>query len=207
VSVAMRLLPCGDRALLVELEDSAAVLALHRTVRAAPPAGLVESVPAARTVLLVFDRAQTTAERLAAEVAELPVTASGEDDAARTVEIAVSYDGPDLAEVAERTGFAPDDVVARHCAPTYRVAFCGFAPGFAYLTGLDPELRLPRRSSPRTRVPAGSVAIAEGYTGVYPRPAPGGWHLVGRTETRLWALDRDPPALLSPGDRVRFVVR
>lgn len=203
----MRFLPCGDRAVLVELEDTASVVALHRALRATPPAGLVESVPAARTVLLTFDPAATTVDRLAAEAAELPVTAAGGGEEARNIEIPIDYDGPDLVDVAELTGLGTGEVVARHCAPAYSVAFCGYAPGFAYLTGLDPSLRVPRRSSPRTRVPSGSVAIADGYTGVYPRSSPGGWRLIGRTDAPLWASDRDPPALLCPGDRVRFVPR
>ncbi|MCL2465368.1 MAG: urea amidolyase family protein, partial [Micrococcales bacterium] len=135
----------------------------------------------------------------------------GEDCAAafqapRRVEIPVVYDGEDLAEVAALTGLAPDEVAARHAAGRYRVAFGGFMPGFAYLTGLDPVLVVPRRATPRTRVPAGAVAVAGQYAAVYPRATPGGWRLLGRTETVMFDLARDEhPALLMPGDEVRFV--
>ena len=111
----------------------------------------------------------------------------------------------DLAEVAAISGLSQEDVVARHLRPEYQVAFCGFAPGFAYIVGGDPALRVPRRRNPRTAVPAGSVALADEFTGVYPRQMPGGWQLIGRTDAVLWDLDRDPPALLPPGTRVRFV--
>jgi KipI family sensor histidine kinase inhibitor len=121
------------------------------------------------------------------------------------VEIPVTYDGEDLGEVAALTGLSEAEVVARHQGASYRVAFCGFSPGFAYLTGLPRELHVPRRETPRTVVPAGSVAVAGDYASVYPRASPGGWRLLGRTDVPLWDLDRDPPALLRPGTRVRFV--
>jgi KipI family sensor histidine kinase inhibitor len=195
---------CGDRALLVEVADTDAVVALHWALRADPPEGTLELVPAARTVLVVFDPAVTDARRLAADLrGRRPV--AGRTRAGRLVELPTTYDGLDLAKVADRTALSPAEVVARHQAVTYTVAFCGFAPGFGYLTGTDPRLHLPRRSSPRTRVPAGSVAIAGEFSGVYPRVAPGGWHLLGHTDAQLWAIDRERPALLTPGDRVRFV--
>ncbi len=115
------------------------------------------------------------------------------------------YDGEDLDDVARATGLDRDEVIARHTGSSFRVDFCGFAPGFAYLRGLDEALWLPRRSTPRTRVPAGSVAIADVYSAVYPGVSPGGWHLLGTTSTRVWDVDRDPPALLEPGTEVRFV--
>jgi KipI family sensor histidine kinase inhibitor len=120
------------------------------------------------------------------------------------VTIPVVYDGPDLADVASRTDLSVEEVVRRHAAGEYVVAFCGFAPGFGYLTGLDPALCLPRRTVPRTRIPAGSVAVADRFTSVYPSNSPGGWHLLGRTATVMWDLERQPPALLAPGTRVRF---
>jgi KipI family sensor histidine kinase inhibitor len=120
------------------------------------------------------------------------------------VEIPVTYDGADLAEVAELTGLTPAEVAARHAAAEYTVAFCGFSPGFGYLTGGDPALDVPRLATPRTKVPAGSVAIAEAFTGVYPRELPGGWRILGTTTAVLWDLDRDPPGLFVPGTRVRF---
>jgi KipI family sensor histidine kinase inhibitor len=120
------------------------------------------------------------------------------------VEIAVVYDGPDLAEVARLTGLDEEAVVAAHTGTPWRIAFGGFAPGFAYLTGGDPRLAVPRRDEPRTTVPAGAVGLAGEYSGVYPRPSPGGWQLIGRTDAVLWDADRDPPALLTPGGTVRF---
>src|SRR5699024_453200 len=127
------------------------------------------------------------------------------DREAREVTIDVRYDGEDLAEVAELLSVSPAEVIARHQAATWQVAFAGFAPGFGYLAGDDELFDVPRRSSPRTRVPVGAVALAGEFTGVYPRSSPGGWQLIGRTEARLWDLDRQPPALFVPGTIVRFV--
>ena len=120
------------------------------------------------------------------------------------VEVPTVYDGADLAEVAELWGVSAEAAVRIHTGPEYRVAFCGFAPGFAYLTGLPARYEVPRRATPRTSVPAGSVALAGPYTGVYPRSSPGGWQLLGRTDLPLWDAARDPAALLAPGVRVRF---
>ena len=114
------------------------------------------------------------------------------------------YDGADLAEVAEETGFSPDEVIARHSGRDYLVGWLGFSPGFGYLTGLDPALHVARRATPRTSVPAGSVAIAGPLAAVYPSASPGGWRLLGRTSVRLWDERREPPAALAPGQRVRF---
>jgi KipI family sensor histidine kinase inhibitor len=121
------------------------------------------------------------------------------------LELAVYYDGADLAAVADRSGLTSAEVVRRHADREYVVLFCGFSPGFGYLTGLDEQLKLPRLGTPRTSVPAGSVAIADEFTGIYPRASPGGWHLLGHTEASLFDVQRDPPALLTPGRRVRFV--
>jgi KipI family sensor histidine kinase inhibitor len=199
----MRLRRCGDEAVLVELDDPGQVLPLHQALQRKPPSGLVDCVPGARTVLLVFDPSHTTARRLAAAIPR--PTAARPSAATPLIEIRVRYDGADLPDVAQRTGLSIDEVVDRHTGPVYNVAFCGFAPGFSYLTGLDAILRLPRRDSPRVRVPAGAVAIADQYSGIYPRPAPGGWHILGHTDIPMWTLDREPPALLRPGCRVRFV--
>ena len=140
------------------------------------------------------------AQRLARLRPALLSTAAG-----RTVEVPVRYDGPDLAEVAALTGLSGTEVVARHTAPAYRVAMLGFLPGFPYLVGLDPALHVPRRDTPRERVPPGSVGLAGDATGIYPVPSPGGWQLVGRTDLVLLDLtDQDRPALLAPGDTVRF---
>lgn len=199
----MRVLRAGDGALLVETGDLAAAHRLHAALRAEPPAGVVDVVPGERTVLVVAGPSADL-DRLAALLPALPLP----DDAgggAEPVEIPVVYDGADLDEVAELTGLSRDEVVRRHSAATYTVAYLGFSPGFGYLTGLDPALRVARRASPRTSVPAGSVAIADRYAAVYPSPSPGGWRLLGRSGLRLWDATRDPPALLRPGMRVRFV--
>ncbi len=121
------------------------------------------------------------------------------------MEVRVRYDGPDLDEVARLTGLTVAEVVAAHTGTPWRVAFGGFAPGFAYLVGGDPRLRVPRRATPRPSVPAGSVGLAGEFSGVYPRSSPGGWQLLGTSEAPLWDERRDPPALLGPGALVRFV--
>jgi KipI family sensor histidine kinase inhibitor len=197
-------MPAGTSAVLIEVDSLEQVMGLDAALRSTPPAGTVDLVPAARTVLVVFDPAATTVERVAADVAGRQIT-SVEERAGPLVEVPVVYDGADMAEVTELSGLAEEEVVARHLGPEYTVAFCGFAPGFAYLVGGDPALRVPRRRSPRTAVPAGSVGLADEFTGVYPRQMPGGWQLIGRTDAVLWDLARNPPALLPPGTRVRFV--
>lgn len=199
----MRFLPAGPSAVLVEVDDLETVIALASALRRNPPAGVVDMVPAARTLLLIHDET-TSMSRLAERLRDEPLDPAGERGG-DPVEIGVIYDGEDLADVAKQTGLSEDEVVRRHAAADYMVAFIGFAPGFAYLVGGDPALHVPRRDSPRTKVPAGSVALAGEFTGVYPREAPGGWQLIGRTEAALWDLDRDPPALLPPGTPVHFV--
>ncbi len=198
----MRALPVGDHALLIEVASGEEAQALHAELlrrRATGEFTATEIVPAARTVLLDgLDAPSRLAGRLASwEVP--PVPARAED----IVEIRVHYDGPDLADVAAHWGVAEDEVARIHAAAVFRVAFCGFAPGFGYLTGLPREV--PRRATPRTAVPAGSVGLAGPYTGVYPRSSPGGWQLIGRTDAVLWDHTRDPAALLRPGVRVRFI--
>lgn len=200
----MRFLTAGTRAVLVELDGLEEVGGLHASLRDRPPPGAVEFVPAARTLLVTFDPAVTTRESLSAAIAGRRMSTAEPSDQG-LVEIPVVYDGADLAEVARATGLSSREVVQRHAAGRYTVAFGGFAPGFAYLSGLDPLLLLPRRPVPRTRVAPGSVAIADRFTSVYPRESPGGWHLLGRTGTAMWDLRRDPPAFLVPGRRVRFV--
>jgi KipI family sensor histidine kinase inhibitor len=196
-------LPCGERAVLVELDDLDAVLGLHAALLADAPRGVTDLVPAARTLLVAFDPAVTDAERLgtALEAVEFSPGAAAQGE---LVEIPVVYDGEDLDAVADHAGLSREEVVAAHAGGEYTVAFCGFAPGFGYLTGLDERLHVPRRDSPRKRVPAGAVAIADTFTAVYPRPSPGGWQLIGHTDETLWDPDRDPPARLVPGTRVRF---
>jgi len=200
----MRILPCGSCAVLVELDGLDAVIGLQAALSADRPGGVTELVPAARTLLVAFDPAETDAARLETALRERRWRPGAPTDGP-LVEIPVTYDGEDLDAVAEHAGLDPREVVARHAAGRYVAAFCGFAPGFAYLTGLDERLHVRRRETPRTRVPAGSVAVADRFTAVYPRASPGGWQLIGRTDATLWDLDRDPAALLSPGVRVRFV--
>ncbi|MEU3618744.1 allophanate hydrolase subunit 1 [Streptomyces sp. NPDC006872] len=200
----MRVLPVGDDALLVEVASGAEAEALHAELlrrRAAGLLGAREIVPAARTVLL---DGLTDPDRLAAELAA-SVVPPAPPRVQDVVEIPMRYDGPDLAEVAAHWGVAEQEVARIHAGAEFRVAFCGFAPGFGYLTGLPGRYDVPRRATPRTAVPAGSVALAGPYTGVYPRSSPGGWQLIGTAEAVLWDHARVPAALLSPGTRVRFV--
>ncbi|TVT61582.1 5-oxoprolinase subunit PxpB [Amycolatopsis rhizosphaerae] len=199
----MNILQCGSEALLVDVDGIDAVLGLYAALSDRLPEGVTELVPAARTLLVCFDPAVIPAQELADLLAGTePVPA--EAVRGELVEIPVYYDGADLAEVGEHTGLGEHGVVELHTAAEYTVAFSGFAPGFGYLTGLDRQLHLPRRAIPRTHVPAGAVAIAGEFTGVYPRSSPGGWQLIGRTEVPLWDPARRPPALLRPGTRVRF---
>jgi 5-oxoprolinase (ATP-hydrolysing) subunit B len=201
---SVRALAAGASAVLIELDSLDQVMGLDAALRRTPPVGTVDLVPAARTVLVIFDAETTSADRIVADISGRQIGPATEREGP-LVEVPVVYDGEDLAEVAALSGLSERDVVARHVGPEYQVAFCGFAPGFAYIAGGDPALRVPRRRSPRTAVPAGSVALADEFTGVYPRQMPGGWQLIGRTDAVLWSLDRDPPALLPPGARVRFV--
>ncbi|TFV57055.1 allophanate hydrolase subunit 1 family protein [Mycobacterium sp. PS03-16] len=199
----------GDHALLLEFAGTAEVLAWTGALHDAALPGVVDIVPASRTILLECDGPHyrhPTRQRLAAlrvprsAVAEAATAGGHEPD----IVIDVAYDGPDLDEVARLTGLDPAQVVEAHTATMWRVGFGGFAPGFAYLVGGDERLRVPRRAEPRTKVPAGAVGLAGEFSGVYPRESPGGWQLIGRTDAVLWDVDRDPPALLTPGMWVRF---
>jgi KipI family sensor histidine kinase inhibitor len=203
VTGGLRVLPCGERAVLLELDGLDAVLGLHAALEADRPEGVEELVPAARTLLVAFDPARTGAERLS-EALRAVRFQPGAPVTGELVEVPVTYDGEDLEEVASLAEMSAEEVVRRHRDGEYVAAFCGFAPGFAYLDGLDEALHVPRRDSPRTRVPAGAVALADRFTAVYPRASPGGWRLIGRTELGLWDVSRDPPAVLVPGTRVRF---
>lgn len=197
----MNVRPAGDRALLVEVEDLATVHRLAAALRSAALPGVVDVVPGYATVLVTGEPGRL--RRLAAELPSWKLPPA-EAVAGRLVEIPVLYHGEDLEEVGQLTGLSVSEVVRRHTAADYVVAFLGFSPGFPYLVGLDPALHVPRRSTPRTLVPAGSVGLAGDQTGVYPTASPGGWQLVGHTDIVLWELARDPPTLLGPGDRVRF---
>ncbi|GAA2242183.1 carboxyltransferase domain-containing protein [Promicromonospora sukumoe] len=199
----MRVLTARDDALLVELDDLDQAVALYESLLADPVRGVGTPVPGARTLLVPFRPSAVSARDLAAELRARPLE-RGARTTARTVEVPVLYDGADLTEVAALLGWSTDELVRRHTGATWTVGFVGFAPGFAYLTSDDPELVVPRRSSPRTRVPAGSVALAGPYSGVYPRESPGGWQLLGRTDAPVWDVTRERPALLLPGDTVRF---
>lgn len=198
---AARVLRYGPRAAIIECPAGGAV-ALGQLLGAT---GLfVEVVPAEVSVLVIAARPITVAD-VQGVIASLPEhlpEASGRD-----IEIPTVYDGIDLDLVAEGTGLTVAEVVRLHSETEYFAAFAGFAPGYVYCTGLAPALHLPRRPSPRTSVPAGSVAIADAYTAVYPTASPGGWHLIGRTDLTLFDLRRPEPSLIRPGDRVRFTVR
>jgi inhibitor of KinA len=221
--------PISEDTLLLRFGSSLApainaqVHAVARAIRKANLPGVLDVAPAYATLLLrvdplawLDDGSGHPLERIAAAIATaIPGTGPGHEqatpasrnDSAHFVEIPVCYggeNGPDLDAVAKHTGLSCDDVIARHAAAEYHVAMLGFAPGFPYLLGLDPALQAPRRADPRTRVPAGSVAIGGAQTGIYPRELPGGWHLIGRTPRVLFDPAREPPALLAPGNRVRF---
>ncbi len=204
--MSVRVLPSGTAGLLLECDDLDEVLGLYAALETDPPDGLVDVVPAARTLLLVLDPMVTTPARVRSVVEELgtaaPEEAAGDEE---PVEVPVVYDGEDLDDVAGLLGCDRDEVVRRHTSGLWTVAFCGFAPGFGYLTADEGDWDLPRRDDPRTKVPAGSVALAGGFSAVYPRATPGGWQLIGRTELSVFDLDRDPPALFTPRTRVRFV--
>ncbi len=208
----MRILPCGDRAVLVEVDDGPSRRRLDAALRRQPPQGVVEQVPGARTVLVRVGAAGDVPGLVAAVRAVAGGALQGSEPAQgdpqarleETVRISVRYDGPDLEEVAHLLAVPPEEVVRRHTSQSWTVEFSGFAPGFGYLLGDEGGLDVPRRASPRTRIPPGSVALGGPFTGVYPRPSPGGWQLIGSTDARLWDPDRDPPALFAPGARVRF---
>jgi len=201
----MRLLPSGSAALLVELDGLDDVLALYAALSDDPPDGVLDVVPAARTVLLVTDPARTTLAAVA-DAVRATTPRPGAQGSGNAIELPVHYDGADLAVAAELLGLSPDGLVERHTGAEWTVAFCGFAPGFGYLTQPGGGWDVPRRATPRTKVPPGSVALAGEFSGVYPRESPGGWQLVGRTDVAVFDLDRDPAALLRPGTRVRFTV-
>jgi KipI family sensor histidine kinase inhibitor len=201
----MRLSPVGADSLLVDLDTPEEAQAWHARILNHRSAGTLvpvrEIVPGEKTVLLY---GISDADAMAAQLRQWsvpPLTA----DSGPLIEIPVRYDGADLPTVADLWGVTQDDVARIHSATHYRVAFCGFAPGFAYMLGLEERCHVPRKAEPRTCVPAGSVALAGPYTGIYPRASPGGWQLIGTTDVRLWDMERAPAAMLSPGTRVRFV--
>ena len=192
--------PVGSDALLVDCADLAEAMALHAEARRRDVSAR-DVVPGARTVL--FDGVADPAA-LSDQIHSWRLEA-GASVAGDLVELPTSYDGPDLDDVAKRWEMTRDEVVATHRGTEFVVAFCGFAPGFAYCSGLPDRLAVPRLDSPRTKVPAGSVGLAGAFTGVYPTASPGGWRVIGTTTAPLWDADRESPALLAPGTRVRFV--
>ena len=201
--MSVRILPSGERALLAEVDSLDEALALYRALDAERPAGVVDLVPAARTVGVVVNPRILPLSVAQAWVERTRPRAAAADDRA-VIEIPVRYDGPDLAEVAELVALTPGEVVDLHTSSVWRVAFGGFAPGFGYLVTDHDRLRVPRRVTPRPSVPAGSVELAGEFSGVYPRSSPGGWQVIGTTAAVLWDVEADPPALLRPGATVRF---
>lgn len=206
--------PLAESALLVQLGDEIspaivdAVTALTRALDAASLPGVRDIVPAYTTILIEFDIELTDGDLIASTVRDLAASqrATSSEDA-RIVIIPVQYGGefgPDLESMADLIGLSPDLVVAKHAGGDYQVACMGFSPGWAYLMGLPPELTVPRRQEPRTRIPPGSVAVGGAQTGVYPLESPGGWHLIGRTPLAMFDPERDAPFLLKQGDHVRF---
>jgi KipI family sensor histidine kinase inhibitor len=195
----------GDQALLVQCGSTAEVLAWADALRAAALPGVLDIVPAARTVLVKLDgpRYQGVIRQRLRKLRVSPETAAPAERIADVV-IDVVYDGPDLGEVASHTGLTIAQVIDAHTATLWRVGFSGFAPGFAYLVDGDPRLRVPRHTEPRTAVPAGSVALAGEFSAIYPRRSPGGWQLIGHTDAVLWDLVRSDPALLTQGMWVQF---
>lgn len=211
----MLLRRAGDAAIIAEFSEAldpraaARARALDVALAEAAPDGLVETMPSLRSLLVRFDPLRISGramvallESLARDLPEAPATAP------RLFEIPVCYEAPfalDLEEAAQRLNMPAEEVIARHCAPTYTVIMVGSFPGHPYLIGLDPKLFLPRRVPPRTRVPAGSVSMAEAMANVYPQETPGGWNILGRTPRALFNPEWEQPALLAPGDEVRFI--
>ena len=196
--------PFGEAAILVELDGADQAQALAASLRTDPTPGVIEAVPGLASLLVELDPLFADADRVAAVIERRIVGLDPTPLAGAMHTILVVYDGPDLAEVAALVGLKPAEVVELHSSVEVRVRFCGFAPGFAYLGDLPAALHVPRLATPRTHTPAGSVAIAGPMSGIYPAALPGGWRVIGRTNVSLFDPRRDPPALLLPGDRVRF---
>lgn len=203
----------GDRALLICPPESAVIPELVAALRDRAPAGVQDVLPAAETILVTL-LSESAAEPVGEELAELlgsidsgvsRGTLSDKDFPGDPVLVPVHYDGADLAEVAQQLNLSSAEVVAAHTGTVWRCAFVGFAPGFGYLESPDGRLTVPRRAQSRTAIPAGAVALAGGYSAVYPRSTPAGWQLIGRTELPMWDVMRDPPALIRAGATVRFV--
>jgi KipI family sensor histidine kinase inhibitor len=203
--VGNTVLDYGDQALMVQCGSTAEVLAWADALRAAALPGVLDIVPAARTVLVKLDGPRNQGV-IRQRLRKMPVTAdeAASSDRSADMVIDVVYDGPDLAEVASHTGLTTAQVINAHTSTPWRVGFGGPVPGFAYLVDGDPRLRVPRRSEPRSPAPAGSVALAGEFSAVYPRQSPSGWQLIGHTDAVLWDLERPNPALLMQGMWVQF---
>jgi KipI family sensor histidine kinase inhibitor len=199
----MTVLTYGDRSLLIEAGTTDEAIGWTIAINEADLPGVVDVIPGARTVVVTADGPGRTGPLRTALEHLSPTAGQARRDGA-TVEVPVTYDGPDLDDIARLTGLTPDEVVTAHTSSPWQVAFGGFAPGFAYLIGGDPRLQVPRRDEARTKVPAGAVGLAGEFSGIYPRQSPGGWQLLGHTGLPMWDVDRDPPALLQPGAFVRF---
>lgn len=204
MSGGLRILPFGDRGILAEVSGLDEVLAVHARLAATRPDGVVDLVPAARTVLVHVDPRRLSLAAARAWVGDVRSAPPAGEERRPLVEIPVVYDGADLDDVAAALGIRPADLAATHAACEWTVAFTGFAPGFGYLVSAEWPYDVPRRSTPRTRVPAGAVGLAGGFTGAYPRETPGGWQLIGTTPAPLFDAAASPPVLLPPGTRVRF---
>lgn len=209
----VRFLPAGDTALVVEFGNrierrlSAQVLAFYRRIQAAGITGLIEAVPTLRSLIVHYDPAATSSRTIADQLRPLTRDLPDAAEVGRVWSIPACYDpslAPDIQEVGERTGLSAEAVADLHSSCLYTVYMLGFLPGLPYMGDLPDELQLARRETPRTSLPAGSVAIATSMTIIYPLESPGGWHLIGRTPVRLFAPERESPALLAPGDTVRF---
>jgi KipI family sensor histidine kinase inhibitor len=205
LGVADTVLDYGDQALLLQFDSTTDVLAWAAALREAALPGVLDIVPASRTVLLKLDgprHQRAVRRRLRTLRVDADMVATAPPDEPTVIDVV--YDGADLAEVADRTGLTTAQVINAHTATPWQVGFGGFAPGFAYLVGGDPRLAVPRRPEPRSSVPAGAVGLAGEFTGIYPRRSPGGWQLIGHTDVVLWDIDRPNPALLTPGMWVQF---
>lgn len=219
----MKARPCGDAAVLIDFDEAEAegakmtvqdaVLSIHQRLKQAQEAGLkgiVDMVPAARTLLIMLDPKVQPPRTFVAKMESLSVerSATADDkDEADVVVVPTVYDGPDLESVAAMWETTVEDVVARHSGMLWRAALGGFAPGFTYLLPTGEFPTVARLDSPRPRIPSGSVGMAGAFSGVYPQQSPGGWQLLGHTDLQMWDTSRTPPALIQPGQLVRFEVR
>lgn len=204
--------PCGEQAVIVDITEAdsplRAVLQLRRLIESWNLAGIVDLVPASQTLLIMLDTTRLTPKDVAKRLANCDLSEAPDDlsEGATCIDVPVRYDGPDLSSLAATLNWSAEELVRRHTSTEWTAAFGGFAPGFIYLVAKHALPPIPRLDSPRPSIPAGSVGLAGEFSGVYPQSSPGGWQLIGSTEAQMWAPERtDRPALITPGDRVRFV--